>query len=451
MRLSVAAQHVEGYLQGADADFARVSTDTRTLQRGDLYIALRGAKYDAHDFVAAAASQGAVAALVERPVEVSIPLLTVADTRLALGRLGAAWRAQFEIPLIAVTGSNGKTTVKEMVAAILGMEGVVLATDGNLNNDIGVPLMLLRLGSAHHAAVIEMGANHPGEIAYLSTLARPTVALVNNAGPAHLEGFGSIDEVARTKGGIYSGLAPGGTAILNVDDVYHTLWREMARPRRTLTFGHAAQADIRATDIHSDTLGRPHFTLITPQGSTPIALPLLGAHNVSNALAAAAAAHTVDVPLAVIRAGLEKMTPVKGRMQPKPGRDGIAIIDDTYNANPRSVEAAVATLAQLPGYKMAVLGDMGELGSTGTQLHAALGSYIKEAGIDTLYTLGPLSAQAAQTFGPMARNYTEHSALNEALRTALMQHSERPLTVLVKGSRYMQMERVVAALVEEKH
>ncbi len=370
----------------------------------------------------------------------------MADTRLALGRLASACRAELAIPVLAVTGSNGKTTVKEMLAAILARRGAVLATRGNLNNDIGVPLTLLRLRPEHRYAVIEMGANHPGEIAYVAGLTAPTVALVTNAGPAHLEGFGSLAGVARAKGEVYQKLATGGVAVINADDPYAGLWRELAADHHQISFGLRADADVHTPaesiqlHIHNSSIVM-HFVMQTPDGALQLALPLPGRHNVMNALAASAAALAAGAHLDDIKEGLEAMTPVAGRLNMRIGLRGAHVLDDTYNANPASLRAGLDVLAACAGEKWLVLGDMGELGSDTADLHVQAGRQARAAGIDRLFTIGVQSRGAAQAFGAAA-----HFDSPEALITALRDALHAGVSVLVKGSRFMHMERIVEAL-----
>ncbi|MDQ3197451.1 MAG: UDP-N-acetylmuramoyl-tripeptide--D-alanyl-D-alanine ligase, partial [Pseudomonadota bacterium] len=376
---------------GADVVFTRVHTDSRTTLPGDLFIALRGERFDAAQFLGEARKKGAVAALIgEGGSEVGqaedsaseFPLLLVDDARLALGKLAAYWRGKFAIPLVALTGSNGKTTVKEMLASILRSAGrtnapaadsaaadSVLATRGNLNNDIGMPLTLLGLRASQRYAVIEMGMNHPGEISYLSRLAKPDVALVNNAAAAHLEGLGSVESVARAKGEIFEGLQDGGIAVINADDVHAPLWREMAGSRRTLDFGLDASAEISARYAPSGE--GSDIVMRTPRGEVTTRISVPGAHNVRNALAASAAAIALNINGADIATGLREFSGVKGRLQRKPARRGAMLIDDSYNANPASMRAAIAVLAAAPGKKIFVLGDMGELGGDAEAMHAA--------------------------------------------------------------------------------
>ena len=359
------------------------------------------------------------------------------------GLLAAAWRARHTMPLVAVTGSNGKTTVKEMIAAILAQRGPLLVTQGNLNNDIGVPLSLLRLDPAHRHAVIEMGANHSGEIAYLTRIARPTVALITNAGPAHLEGFGGIEGVAHAKGEIYQGLSADGIAVVNADDVYAPLWRELVGAHRMMTFGLKNLSDVRA-EWRAEA-GGSLLQLSTPAGGVQIKLPLPGRHNVMNALAAAAAALAAGAALADIKNGLEAMQPVHGRLEPAPGINGAELIDDTYNANPASLQAALDVLAACATRKWLVLGDMGELGEDAAALHEQAGEKARAAGVEALYATGVLSCHAVRTFGAGALHFANHTGLIAAL-TKQLEHETGGVTILIKGSRSARMEDVVAAL-----
>lgn len=456
-RASEAAAAVGATRTGPDVTFDGVSTDSRALTSGGLFVALRGANFDGHDFAARALAQGAAAVLLDRDgapgVEAGAPdgaaVLRVADTRAALGRLAAAWRARFAVRVAAVTGSNGKTTVKEMLAGVLrahAMDAAVLATAGNLNNDIGLPLTLLRLREGHRYAVLEMGMNAPGEIAVLTRLARPDCALINNAQAAHLQGLGTVAEVARAKGEIFEGLAPGGVAVINADDPYAGFWRGLAAGHPVLSFGLGPAADVRAltadgTDFSPGAApdGRAPFTLRTPAGAVELRLAVPGAHNVRNALAAAAAAHALGVGLAATRAGLAAFAGVPGRLQSRPGLNGATFLDDTYNANPGSVAAALAVLAQAAGPKILVLGDMGELGEGGAGLHAEIGRQAAAAGVDALYALGELTGHAVTAFGPGAVHYKRLQELLADLENRLAPG----VTVLVKGSRFMRMERVV--------
>lgn len=444
LRLQEIAGLLNGILTDPDATVGEIGIDSRRLSAGALFVALSGPNFDGHDFVAAAREQGAIAVLVNHLVADPLPQIRVADTRLALGRLGAAWRSRFTGPLIALTGSNGKTTLKEMIAAILRQRGPTLATEGNLNNDLGVPLTLLRLRAEHAYAVIELGANHPGEIAYLTDLARPDVAIINNAGPCHLEGFGDVAGVARAKGELFHGLQPGSTAIINRDDPHAEYWASLNPGRRIVDFGLDQPAAVSGRIL--DAVNN-RFRLITPAGEIEVHLPLPGRHNVRNALAAAAAALAVGATLIEIGEGLESLHGVSGRLQRLPGRHGGVVIHDAYNANPASLAAAVQTVGADPGDKWLVLGDMRELGPTATELHAESGRFARAAGFTRLYALGEHSRAAASAFGGGGSHFTELDTLIADLRDDLQGNHAAP-AVLIKGSRGMRMERVVAALVE---
>ena len=451
MKLSEAAVLLNGRANGGDPVFARVSTDTRALKAGDLFVALRGERFDGHAFVADAAKAGAVAAMVDAQAGAApLPTLVVDDTRLALGRLAASWRSRFSLPLVALTGSSGKTTVKEMLAAVLreaaarsgtaDAGAAVLATRGNLNNDIGVPLMLLELRADHRYAVIEMGMNHAGEIRYLTRLARPDIALITNAGRAHIEFLGSEEAIAQAKGEIFEGLKDDGTAIINADDRHAAMWRSLAGTRRRIEFGVDNPADVSGT--YAEQGLETEIALKTPHGTATTRIHAPGVHNVRNALGAAAAAVALNIPVDTIAAGLANYAGVKGRLQTKRGLNGSTLIDDTYNANPESVRAAMNVLARTSGRKIFIFGDMGELGHEAPQLHAELGAYARERGIGELVTLGTHSARTSENFGSGARHYDRIEDLVAQTACAL----GPDVTVLVKGSRFMKMERVVAAL-----
>jgi UDP-N-acetylmuramoyl-tripeptide--D-alanyl-D-alanine ligase len=443
MDLAEAARAVSGTVEGTNVPFAGVTTDSRSVAAGDLFVALTGERFDGHRFIEEAVRRGAAAALTARRVDIGAPLAQVvaADTRIALGRLAAHWRARFAIPLVALTGSNGKTTVKEMLAAILAAhepaEDAVLATSGNLNNDIGMPLTLLRLRPRHRYAVIEMGMNHAGEIDYLTRLAAPTVALVNNAQRAHVGILGSVEAIAHAKGEIYAGLGPGGIAVVNADDAYAGYWKGLNAGRRILTFGFAAEADVRAASAGDA------WRFTTPAGTFEVKLRVAGEHNVRNALAACAAAHALDVPPAAMERGLAAFAGVPGRLQRRRAAGGAVVIDDTYNANPESMKAALAVLAAEPGRRVFVMGDMGELGSLAARLHAEVGEYARGAGIDALLATGEASRHAAAAFGAAAHHYADA----RELAAAAAAEARAGTTLLVKGSRFMQMERVADALV----
>lgn len=454
MRLSQITAVLGATLQGADVSFAQVNTDSRKIQANDLFVALRGENFDGAAYVTGALQGGAVAALMNRTSydaklhgQLS-SLLLVDDTRIALGRLASYWRSRFAIPLVAITGSNGKTTVKEMLAAILrraaGSEAAVLATKGNYNNDIGMPLTLLQLNAQHRYAVIEMGMNHFGEIDYLTRLALPQVALVNNASGAHLQGLGSIAGVAKAKGEIFAGLDAQGIAVINADDAHASLWRELAGRHKVLDFSLDG-----AAAVSGKTQARPYGSLVqaaTPHGPLQFELQVPGMHNARNALAAASAAIALNIPLTVIAAALAEFGGVAGRLQRKQGLHGATLIDDTYNANPASMKAALQVLAQAQGKRIFVLGDMGELGADALAMHRDLGDAARAAGIEQLYALGEMSAVAVQAFGAGARHFGDVDALN----VALQQELDAQTTVLVKGSRFMKMERVVQACAAEK-
>jgi UDP-N-acetylmuramoyl-tripeptide--D-alanyl-D-alanine ligase len=425
---------------------ARVHSDTRTLQPGDLFVALKGERFDANDFVGQAKQQGAAAALAERGIaEAGLPGLQVKDSLVALQTFAAAWRRQFALPLIAVTGSNGKTTVTQMIASILRawVGDAALATQGNLNNHIGVPLTLLRLRAGQHrAAVIELGMNHVGEIAELAAIAQPTVALVNNAQREHQEFMASVEAVARENGSAIAALRGDGCAVFPADDAHTPLWRALAGPRPHLSFAMDGAADVSGSAEWHD--GAWQLAIHTPSGPLSVALRVAGRHNLKNALAATACALAAGVPLDAIARGLEGFEAVKGRSQLKSfERDGrpVTLIDDSYNANPDSVRAAIDVLAELPAPAWLVLGDMGEVGQQGPQFHAEVGAYAKERGVAALWTAGELCAHAAQAYGAQARHFASVPELVAALTQAPQANA-----VLVKGSRFMQMERVVQAL-----
>ncbi len=428
-------------VQGADVLLDGVSTDTRSLQKGELFIALSGPNFDGNTFAEKALKSDAAACLLERDRGVA-PALIVDDSRRALGLLAQAWRRRFNLPLVAITGSNGKTTVKEMLASIFSRKGRVLATRGNLNNDIGMPLTLLRLNPSYDYAVIEMGANHAGEIAYLSKLAAPDVALITNAAAAHLAGFGSLEGVAQAKGEIYAGLVAGGCAVINADDAFAPLWHKiMANKKqnlRCLAFGITANAEVQASWPALD----DRVKINTPEGGFDLRLALPGRHNLMNALAASAAAMAVGLDPASIQAGLEAMQTVPGRLQLKTGLAGSRILDDTYNANPASMKAALEVLQDFSGRHFLALGDMGELGEDEKALHAQTGEQARASGVQCLYTLGSLSRMAAGAFGDKAQTFNSHRSMIDRLREDLA----ADVTLLVKGSRRMRMDKIVHAL-----
>ena len=433
-----------GTLAGADGQILRVVTDSRSAGEGDLFVALKGERFDAHDFVADVVARGACALVRDDFALEGAPLIRVADTRLALGRLAAGWAARQGARRVGITGSNGKTTVKEMVAAVLrhvAGSDAVLATAGNFNNDIGLPLTLLSIRPAHRFAVLEMGMNHAGELTYLASLARPEAALVNNAMRAHIGHFGSVEAIAHAKAEIFSGLADTGTAIVNADDAHAALFAAAAGDRPRLAFGLSEGADVSARSVvlAADAC---RFVLVTPQGEAEVKLSAAGEHNVRNALAAAALCVALGVSPAEIAAGLATFGGVKGRLQLGQAKCGARLIDDTYNANTDSMKAAVRVLAAYPAPRFFVMCDIGELGDGAPALHAEVGAAAREAGIEHFYTLGELARHAAAAFGEGAASFDDVDALCTELKKALTKDA----TVLVKGSRFMRMERVVAAL-----
>lgn len=436
------AEATGGRLVGADARCRGLSTDTRSLNAGELFVALKGECFDAHAMLADAAR--AAGLVVAREVPGRQPQVVVDDTRRALGALARHWRRRFDLPVVAITGSNGKTTTKELVASILRQQGETHATSGNLNNDIGVPLTLFGLGDAHRFAVIEMGANAPDDISQLVGIAEPTVALVTLCGPSHLEGFGSIEGVARAKGQIYTRLGATGVAVINLDDPFHAQWLATAAAARHVTFGLGGQAQVTARDITPVALGEgTHFTLCVAGATQSVHLPLDGLHNVRNALAAAAVGVALGLPLDAIRRGLETAPILKGRLNLRRSASGLVIIDDTYNANPVSLAAALALLAGQPGRRWLVLGDMGELGPDAPHFHAEAGIAARAAGVERLFAIGPLSAAAARAFGAGASCHATRASALEAIRST----PHDLATVLVKGSRAMQLDLLVKDLV----
>jgi len=452
MLLSKAAKVLDGKLVGNDVEFRSISTDSRAIEAGDLFIALQGEKFDGSQFVALAAQKGAVAAMVNvanyHGEMMQCPLLLVEDTRIALGKLSGYWRNQFNVPVVGVTGSNGKTTVKEMLTAVLseaaGSEEVVLATRGNFNNEIGMPLTLLRIRENHRYAVIEMGMNHAGEIEYLTRLAQPDVAIINNAGNAHMAGLGSLEAIAKTKGEIFLGLGNQGVAVINADENFAPMWRSLATGHKIIEFAIDAPSAIKGRWQVKNFGSR--IEVETPLGSFSAYLQVPGIHNVRNALAATAAAIALNVAPANIAAGLEKFCGVAGRLQRRQAVQGAVIIDDSYNANPASLRAAMEVLIQAEGKKILVLGDMGELGMDAARLHAEMGAEARELGVNKLYALGELSNYAVKEFGEGAVHFDNYEALVAAIKTELGNDT----TVLVKGSRFMKMEKVVRELRTEQ-
>ena len=440
-----AALKVGGQLIGEDRRYGCVCTDSRTLKPGALFVALKGPNFDGAAFVTAAAARGAIGALVERATPGVLPQVVVPDALRALQSLAKAWRAEFTLPVVAVAGSNGKTTTKEMTAAILSRMGLTMATRGNLNNHIGVPVTLMRLEAEHRSAVIEMGANAIGDVAALMSLARPTVGLITNAGAEHLEGFGNLEGVAKGEGEAVAGLGKEGTAVINADDAYAPYWREVAGAGRIVTFGVQTAADFAAKSVvQAIERGEfaTRFTLVCPLGERAIMLKAGGAHNIGNALAAAAAASAAGASLNDIAWGLSDFRAVAGRLQLKSGTRDSWIIDDSYNANPSSVRAGLEVLRTLAGPTWLVLGDMAELGDSSEDSHAHIGSHARDCGIKRLFALGALSSRAVETFGSGGEWFADADSLIRRLQAEL----SPGVTVLIKGSRINRLERVVQAL-----
>lgn len=442
IQLSKAAEILQTTHQGKDICFFGCSTDTRTLKNKALFIALRGENFNGHDYIDKAKAAGASAVLVEEKQDRVIPSIAVKNTQHAMGVLAKNWRVSFSIPLVAITGSNGKTTVKEMVAAILNCKAPVLATQGNFNNDIGVPLTLFGLGDEHQYAVIEMGANHLGEIAWLSEISQPTVAVITQCAPVHLEGFGSVEGVAQAKSEIFSSLPNDGVAVINGDDDFADFWLQESKHANQLTFGLGSHNEVTAKSIWIEN-GKSSMQMISPVGDIEIALNVPGMHNITNALAAAACAISLGISLSAIKQGLESVNAVKGRLQIKTGLQQCRIIDDTYNANPTSLEAALKVLNEFPGRHWLVLSDMGELGSDAEALHEYAGEISKASGVERLYALGELTKCSVQSFGEGAHHLSDHKQLASLLEKEI----DPDVTILIKGSRAMSMESLVNALV----
>lgn len=447
MLLSEIAKITGGTCYGAERAIASTSIDTRTLAAGDLYIALKGENFDGNDFIQQAQTAGASAVLGTIKAATTLPQIVVKDSRLALAELAGAWKSKLKLQTIAVTGSNGKTTVKEMLASILGLAGQVLSTHGNLNNAIGVPLTLLKLRPQHQYAVLEVGANHSGEIAYSCAYVKPDIAILNNVGLAHVGTFGSIDQVAQAKGEIVQSLAADGVAILNRDDGFYNYCRGLAADRKVVTFGSHEAADFSAQAIHSavhNNAFTTDFTLSSDAGELSLQLKLAGEHNVMNALAAAAGASQLGVDLATIKSGLERMQPVTARLQPLLGKHGGLIIDDTYNASPNSLKAALDVLLASGGQPWVVLGDLGELGANRVEIHKELGDLIKTKHVMRLLTIGSDAEYTSLTFGKGATFFSSQAALIDCLNQELTGNE----SLLIKGSRMQKMENIVAQLVD---
>ncbi len=445
LMLDEIAEAVNGRLSGDNLDISSVSIDTRTIQPGALYVAIKGTRFDGHDFVEQAVENGAVALLVSQTVAADMPQIVVENTRLALAELAGAWRDKLKVKVIGVTGSNGKTTVKEMIASILSQNAKVLYTQGNFNNEIGVPLTLLRLNESHDFAVIEMGANHPGEIGFTSQYAKPDVSVITNVGAAHIEGFGSLEGVAKTKGEIVSNLKPEGVAVLNRDDPFYQYWKTLLNGRRKVCFGR--YADVFAQNIEYKFTGQRLcmvFDLMTHLEKETMTLQLAGEHNVKNALAATTACMQFDIDLQQIKRGLAVMVPVNGRLQAKSGQHGNLVIDDTYNANPDSLKVALEVLGHCEGRRWLALGAFGELGTESEQMHRAMGALCKKFNVERLFATGHDAQFCVESFGDSGCYFEQQQDLIASLKQQLTGQE----TILVKGSRLQKMENVVTALTE---
>jgi len=445
MMLSEIAKALNAQIRGHDVKISSVGTDSRSIAKGQLFVGIKGENFDGNDFAMEAIKQGAAAALVSKTNTQAIPAVLVENARLALGELAHYWRNKFNLPLVAVTGSSGKTTVKEMITAIINVaNGKVLATRGNLNNDIGMPLTLLNMNKKHTHAVVEMGMNHEGEIRYLSKLAAPTIAVVNNAGTAHIGELGSREAIARAKGEIFEGLTDGGIAIINADDDFADYWKSLNNDRKIITFGLRNAANVTA-DIETKH-NYSTLNLKTPSGQIQFKLHVLGEHNIYNALAASTVAVALGISNADIAHGLKHFSPVKGRLNWHVGMNGAAVIDDTYNANPDSMKAAIDVLSSQRTTQIFVMGDMAELGMDAPKMHAEIGIYAKQKGITQFFSFGELSRLASDSFGRNAQHFDDL----EALLNKLHGDMSKDVTVLVKGSRFMKMERVVNQIIKEK-
>jgi UDP-N-acetylmuramoyl-tripeptide--D-alanyl-D-alanine ligase len=447
MNLSEIAASVNGTLIGEDVITTGVSIDTRTLKSGQIYVAIAGKNFDGHDFIATAQQAGAIAILTHKKIKTLSPQILVSDTRFALAELASVWREKMDLKLIGVTGSNGKTTTKEMLAVILSVHDDVLFTRGNLNNEIGVPLTLLRLSPKHRYAVIEMGANHSGEIAYTSRFAKADVAVITNVGAAHLEGFGNLNGVARAKAEIIETLNPNSIAILNADDAFFDYWQSAAGSRKVISFGIKNIADVFAKNIETKREGErfvTRFDLKTTEEEICVNLPLAGNHNVLNALAAAAATLAIGISLAQIKQGLELMSPVTGRLQLLRGQSGCWIVNDTYNANTASLAVALDVLEKCDGEHWVILGAFGELGGNAEKLHSEMGNTLKNYGVKRLFAIGELTKQTVASFGQNAQHFASQTELLETITPLLTGN----VTILIKGSRSQRMENITSALVE---
>ncbi|OYQ73895.1 UDP-N-acetylmuramoyl-tripeptide--D-alanyl-D-alanine ligase [Wohlfahrtiimonas sp. G9077] len=446
MKLSQAAQILQGELKGIDAIFYGASTDTRLIQAGQLFFAWKGDKHDAHNFLDSIEAKGAIGAVVERYTpSVNISQIVVKDSQKALGMLAKAWMDDWQGTTVALTGSNGKTTLKEMIASILRGKGATLATEGNYNNHVGCPLTILKLTDQYEYAVLEMGANHFDEIRYLTHIARPDVAILNNAGPCHLEGFGSIEGVARAKGEIFEGLKPGGAAIINQDDDYADYWHSLNTENRILTFGIRNNADVMAKNISGQS-----FDLVIHGQSVPVTLALVGIHNILNACAAAAATFALGATLDEIKTGLENLHCVKGRLEKIQLSDHHILLNDAYNGNPASLRAGIDALEGIADHTWLVLGDMRELGTQAVQMHEECGRYAKVRGFDQLLALGEMAAKSAKAFGEGGQVYADHDGIIDHINQALATLKDESVAILVKGSNSMKMYLIAEAMVQKE-
>lgn len=444
MHLSQIAKAIDGTLSGQDIAFSQLASDTRKLEQGTVFIALKGESFDAHDFIEQAIEKGAAAIIAEKSKvtkELPVPTLWVKDTTLALGKLAHFWRMQFDIPVIGITGSCGKTTVKSMLGEVLSLVGPTLVPEGSFNNQFGLPFTLLQLKPSHQFGILEIGTNGFGEIAYLTQMSSPTISTITNVNPAHLQGLKTLDNVAQEKGDIYKFLSPNGVAIINQDEPYADLWRNKLSGQPVMTFG-LEQADVTAKNLTLK-FGQSQFDLMIHGKAYPCQLQVSGNHNVKNALTVAAIATALKISPNIIVKGLSQFTGVKGRLKTHQTSEGVIVIDDSYNANPASLKAAIDVLSQASGDKVLVMGDMAELGDMSENFHREIGHYAKEKGVDRLYAVGQFSQNAIQPFGQGAQHFNDKKALLEALTPTLKPET----TVLIKGSRSARMEEVLTALV----
>jgi len=444
MKYSELAKILNGKLFGNDGEFNSISIDSRAIKKGDCFIAIKGEVFDGHDFIADVANINAAVVVLDRDVDTGIPVIKVKDTRQALKDIASFYRENAHIPVAAITGSCGKTTTRALLENILKQKGDVLASKKSFNNDIGLPLTLIQLKPTHDFLVLEIGTNHPGEIANLTTIAKPTVSVITMVAPVHVEHFGSVDAIAREKGDIYAGLSGDGIAVINADDPFADAWKKTAKSHHVITFGCAKKSDVMARDIKIALNGKTTFTLVLPNESTEIHLPLLGEHNVMNALAAVAVAYALEIPIDAIKKGLETVQPEYGRLVEKKGFAGAIIIDDSYNANPASVKAAINLITHRSPNTILVLGDMKELGEHAAEMHADVGTFAKSRGLKKLFCYGTMTAETVKAFGKNAQHFDDYETLIQSLKP----HLSPEVLVLVKGSRSMKMETVVDAITD---